>query len=299
MILVWGPADDPPVEHVLEALHDRGAPAVHIDDDALPALDFEVGFSPRPAGRLRSAGTTIELEKLTGLYLRPGEDRPDSRRPESVKAAAMLMAVAASAPATVVNRPFAGRSNGSKPLHLQQIANAGLKVPETLVTTDPAAALDFLREHGRLVYKSISAVRSIVATLDSDDQDRLAGVATGPVQLQRWIAGTDVRVHVVKERWWATAIESEADDYRYAARDGLAIAMRPIEIPPELGHRLVRLTAAMGLLVSGIDLRRTKGDEWFCFEVNPSPGFTYYEEATGQPIAEAIADLLCGTDPGG
>jgi D-alanine-D-alanine ligase-like ATP-grasp enzyme len=46
------------------------------------------------------------------------------------------------------------------------------------------------------------------------------------------------------------------------------------------------------LLVSGIDLRVTDNDEWFCLEVNPSPGFTFYEDATGQPVAEAIADLL-------
>ncbi len=48
----------------------------------------------------------------------------------------------------------------------------------------------------------------------------------------------------------------------------------------------------MGLLVAGIDLRLTPDDEWYCFEVNPSPGFTFYEDAGGQPIAAAIAGLL-------
>ena len=32
------------------------------------------------------------------------------------------------------------------------------------------------------------------------------------------------------------------------------------------------------------------------FEVNPSPGFTYYETNTGQPIAAAIASLLVDAD---
>jgi hypothetical protein len=50
----------------------------------------------------------------------------------------------------------------------------------------------------------------------------------------------------------------------------------------------------MGLLVSGVDLRRTADECWCCFEVNPSPGFTYYEGHTGQPIAGAIAALLTG-----
>ena len=46
------------------------------------------------------------------------------------------------------------------------------------------------------------------------------------------------------------------------------------------------------MLVAGIDLRLTPNDELFCFEVNSSPGFTFYEDSTGQPIAAAIADLL-------
>jgi hypothetical protein len=29
-----------------------------------------------------------------------------------------------------------------------------------------------------------------------------------------------------------------------------------------------------------------------CFEVNPSPGFSYYEGHTGQPISAAIARYL-------
>lgn len=294
MILVWGPADDPPVEHVLARLRSRGADAVHLDDRMLAPLGYDVTFGEAPAGWLETGGLTLDLDDLEAIYLRPGDGRPESRSREETDAAAMLLAVASSTPAIVVNRPAAGRSNCSKPLQLEQIAAAGLKVPDTLVTTDPAAARDFLREHGRIVYKSISATRSIVATLDARGADRLAGVVTGPVQLQRWIAGADVRVHVVGGTWWATRIDSEADDYRYAGRDGIAIAITPFEIPPALGRRLVRLSTRMGLLVSGIDLRLTEGGDWYCFEVNPSPGFTYYEEATGQPIADAVAGLLCG-----
>ena len=67
----------------------------------------------------------------------------------------------------------------------------------------------------------------------------------------------------------------------------------PTTIPDEIGRQLVDLTASMGLLVSGADLRFTASGRWYAFELNPSPGFSYYEEATGQPIASAIADLLC------
>ncbi len=52
-----------------------------------------------------------------------------------------------------------------------------------------------------------------------------------------------------------------------------------------------------GLLVSGIDLRHAKRDNrWYCFEVNPSPAFSYYEQYTGQTIAAAVARLLFQTE---
>jgi len=54
------------------------------------------------------------------------------------------------------------------------------------------------------------------------------------------------------------------------------------------------LAASLDLVVAGIDLRRTPDGEWYCFEVNPSPAFSYYESATHQPISAAIAALLAG-----
>jgi len=52
------------------------------------------------------------------------------------------------------------------------------------------------------------------------------------------------------------------------------------------------LVAALGLALAGVDLRRTPDGQWFCFEVNPSPGFTFYEPEDERPVADAIARLL-------
>lgn len=288
MILIWGPSDDPPVERMVAILRGRGIDVMHVDENALAALRYDITLGTMPTGWMATSDRKARVEELTGIYVRPGEC---SQGP-ATKASMMLLGIASCVRGAVVNRPSVGRSNWSKPFQLQMIAGAGFTVPDTLVTTDPEAARAFLAEHQRVVYKSISGVRSIVATLGSADAARLSGVATGPVQFQRWIDGGDVRVHVVGDRWFATAIDAAADDYRYASRHGADVAMAPLEIPIELGTRLVGLTQRLGLLVSGIDLRVTDNDEWFCLEVNPSPGFTFYEDATGQPVAEAIADLL-------
>jgi len=296
VILVWGPSDDPPLELVLAALRHRPVDVVHVGDGDLATLAYDVRLADRPTGWLQVEGREVALESVTGVYVRPGEEVAS---PEAAAAAGALLLVASCSAATVVNRPEAGRSNWSKPFQLGLIAAAGFAVPETLVTTDPAAAKAFLAQHQRLVYKSVSGVRSIVSTLDADDATRLDGVSTGPVQLQRWVDGRDVRVHVVGDRWFATEVESDAPDYRYAGLTGRSVRLAACQLPAEIGRRLVALTRHLGLLVSGVDLRRTLDGTWVCFEVNPSPGFSFYEECTGQPIAAAIADLLVGGGVGG
>jgi glutathione synthase/RimK-type ligase-like ATP-grasp enzyme len=294
VILVWGSADDPPTERILERLRERAVDVVHVDHGVLASLAYDVVLAPHPTGWLRIHGREVSVDDIAAVYLRPGDVLGS---PAAAAAARALMAVVSSGAATVVNRPASGRSNWSKPFHLGAIAAAGFAVPETLVTTDPTAARAFLAHHGRLVYKSVSGVRSIVATLDSGDTERLDGVRTGPVQLQRWIDGLDVRVHVVGDRWFATAVDCDAPDYRYAPLVGEDVAMAPCSVPDEIGLRLVALSRTLGLLVSGADLRLTPDGDWVCFEVNPSPGFTFYEDETGQPIAAAIADLLVGDPP--
>jgi D-alanine-D-alanine ligase-like ATP-grasp enzyme len=131
-------------------------------------------------------------------------------------------------------------------------------------------------------------VRSRVQRLRPEHAARLKSVAWCPTQFQAYVAGREHRVHVVRNEVFSCEIVSDADDYRYA--DG-EVELRPAWLPADVTQRCVRLTADQGLLVAGLDLRLTPEGEWYCFEVNPSPGFPYYEPASG-PIAEAIARLL-------
>ncbi len=292
MILVWGSQTDPPIARMLEALVARGADVCHIDESALATLRYDIVFDSPPKGWIESAGRRIAIDDLGGAYIRPADPVVGRAR----NAAVALLALASSMRGNVVNRPASGRSNASKPYQLGLIASAGFKVPDTLVTTDPGAARAFLGEHRRIVYKSLSGIRSIVATLDANDDARLDDVRSGPVQFQEYVPGLDVRVHVVGDRLFACSVRSTAADYRYAGAAGATAELSEFDLPEHVGRQLVSLTRAMGLLVAGADLRHTPDGSWVCFEVNPSPGFTWYEDATGHPIAEAIADLLVSSN---
>jgi glutathione synthase/RimK-type ligase-like ATP-grasp enzyme len=194
----------------------------------------------------------------------------------------------------VVNRSDPQGSNGSKPYQAQLIASYGLRVPETLVTNDPAAVLAFRQAHGTIIYKSMSGVRSIVKALDDDELARLDHIRWCPVQFQEFVPGIDVRVHVVNQDVHATEIVSDVLDYRYASRSGGSADLRATELPAELAARCVTLTAGLGLAFAGIDLRIGPDGEATCFEVNPSPAYSYYEANTGQPIAASLARYLAG-----
>jgi hypothetical protein len=300
LVLLWGLEADSPLAVVSEQLRLLGVPARFIDQRRVLETEIELVTGSDVGGSVRIGDKKTDLQEVTAVYLRPYETvrlpvivaaGPDSSAWEH---ACLVDDILASwseiTPAFVVSRCSAMASNSSKPYQLALIRSLGWSVPETLVTTDPATARDFWDLHGEVVYKSVSSIRSRVSRLRREHLERFSDIALCPTQFQQFIGGADHRVHVVGDEVFACEVLSTADDYRYAVED--CPEVRPCRLPRDLEDKCRKLASAMRLPVAGIDLRRTPRDEWFCFEVNPSPGFTYYEAATGQPIGAAIARLL-------
>ena len=245
------------------------------------------------ADRLRIGNRTIHLFDIDSVYLRAMGSRAAST-PRERMIVTSLWEFAESLPVLVVNRRQASHTNMSKPYQQRLIAQYGFQVPRTLVTMVPEEARMFYDEcHGRVIYKSISADRSIVKPLTLEDFPRLEQIRYCPVQLQEMIPGTDLRIHTVGDRLFATEVLSDGADYRYAERESKQRTMRAVELEPGLQTRCLNLAKGLGLSLSGIDLRRTPDGAYYCFEVNTSPGFTFFENYTGQRIGDALADLLC------
>jgi glutathione synthase/RimK-type ligase-like ATP-grasp enzyme len=303
MILLGGIPSESPIAFLAEALNRRGAEyrVFNQRKSAECAVDLAVG--PEGAeGELRMNGETFNLSDFAGVYVRFMDDRllpeldaePDNsplrRRTRALHDA--LYRWFEVADGRVVNRSDPQGSNGSKPYQAQLIARYGLRVPETLITNDPEAVLAFRAAHGAIIYKSISGVRSIVKQFAEEDVARLDDIRWCPVQFQALVPGTDVRVHVIDQDVHATEIISDATDYRYARRMGGSTALRATRLSDDLAERCILLTAGLGLAFAGIDLRLGPDGEATCFEVNPSPGYSYYEANTGQPIAASLARYL-------
>jgi glutathione synthase/RimK-type ligase-like ATP-grasp enzyme len=301
-VMLWGQPGDTPFEAVRSELARRNVAHLALEQERALEISCTLDVAERVEGVLELAAEAMAFDEIGAVYARPYESwrvlgraghAPHSD--EVRHGAALDQALYAwldVADALVINRPSAMASNGSKPYQAELIRAQGFRVPETLVTTDPDAAREFVVRHGAVIYKSVSGVRSIVSRVTEEAMARLDDVAWCPTQFQAQVPGVDYRVHAVGERIFACEIRTEADDYRYAGRRSIPVEMTVAELPNDITERCVALSRSLGLELSGVDLRRTAEGEWYCFEVNPSPGFTYYEQAAGQPIAAAVADLL-------
>ena len=305
MILVVGGLADTVTELVCSRLMDCGYPYRFLDLGFYPS-GYQVNWhwqdSGRPCGYIEGPDWKLELDELTGVYARYlGEE---GRVPHSdispVSAPAMyfeydsgLMALLEGLPCPVVNRVAGGMSNSSKAYQALLVRECGLLTPPTLVTNDPDAVRRFYKDCERqVVYKSLSGIRSIVRRLRPEHLERLPLLRYGPAQFQAFIPGENVRVHTVGDALFASCVHSEAVDYRYGAREGHDVVMEPAVIPTGVERACLRLARQLDLLLAGIDLKRAPDGSYYCFEVNPSPGFLYYEQHTRQPISTAVADLL-------
>jgi len=305
MILICGIPTETPIALIREQTDELNVPYVMFNqrDFSNMELSFEI-IGDCVTGELKIEDRSYRLEDFHGVYTRLMDDRllPELKNePENSQKRRYCRSLHDAlsrwyeiAPARVVNRTGPMGSNFSKPYQLQLIRNQGFMIPETLITNDPALVRDFLRRFGRIIYKSISSVRSIVQTLEDKDLERLNHIRWCPVQFQEFVEGTNVRVHTVNTEIFATSITTDTTDYRYASREGESPDLEPIDLPDELSDRCIRLSQSLGLPFAGIDLKITPDNKVYCFEVNPSPAFSYYENNTGQKIANAVVRYLAG-----
>ncbi len=305
MILLGGIPSEIPLAMVNKELDKLSVPHIMFNqrDFANTELSFEIS-NGIVRGMIQLKDREYRLEDIRGVYLRLMDDQrlpelheelPDSNKRRYCRALHdALIRWCEVTPARVINRMAAMSSNSSKPYQAQRIREHGFPIPETLITNDQDLVRDFQSKHKRIIYKSISGVRSIVQVLENGDLDRLDRIRWCPVQFQQFIEGTNLRVHVIGTSVFSTIVNSDVTDYRYAHQQGSDAELKAVSLPEEFEQRCVELSRSLGLEFSGIDFKITPTNDVFCFEVNPSPAFSYYEANTGQPIARTVARYLAG-----
>jgi glutathione synthase/RimK-type ligase-like ATP-grasp enzyme len=102
-----------------------------------------------------------------------------------------------------------------------------------------------------------------------------------------------IRLTVVDEQMFAAAIRAHSPaselDWR-AGQEHLSYEL--IEVPAAVASGVTELMTALGLRFGAFDFLLTPDDGWVFLEVNPNGQWAFIEQATGLPIAAAIADAL-------
>ncbi|HZN91517.1 MAG TPA: hypothetical protein VFB81_02395 [Myxococcales bacterium] len=196
----------------------------------------------------------------------------------------------------VVNPPAPASAVAFKPFQLRALRRLGAPVPRTLVTNDPDEVRRFAAAVAEVVYKPLEG-GALARVLDEEALERLELLRKAPAIFQERVRGADVRVVLVGGRV-ASSVEIAGTeegrhlDFRadptYARGEA---EYRPVRLPPGVERLCAGAARACGLVVAGVDLKRS-GDAWTFLELNGAPRYLDVERKTGEPIGAAIIEEL-------
>ncbi len=307
MLLLCGIPSERPMEYIAARASESGIPVVYWNQREFRKLEiqFQINNANEVKGSLTINKQPYNLDDFSGIFLRTLSENhlPEMKSLEPdhedylhcCRLHSLLYSWCEITPAVVMNRVSSMGSNSSKPYQASIIQQYGFKIPPTIITNDTEDVLEFVDRYKKVIYKSISGVRSIIQVLKKSDYERLNDIQYCPTQFQAYIEGTDYRVHVVGKKTFVTKIITNGIDYRYTARDDNGwTQLECSTLPDHVLASCLELSHGLGMTLSGIDLRMTPAEEVYCFEVNPCPGFSYYEAHTNQPISLEIVRTLAG-----
>jgi len=194
-----------------------------------------------------------------------------------------------------------------KLLQLTLATDEGLTVPDSLVTSDPVEIRSAFRSwDGRMIAKLVGGQvvapsadeQHVVYTTLLEETDLVddAALAACPALYQRLVEKAfELRVTIVGDELFACRIDSQsvADatiDWRRAGP--LEVGLEACELEPDIVRMCLALTRRLHLQFAGIDLIVTPDGETVFLELNAAGTWAWIQEATGMPIAAAIADNL-------
>jgi ATP-grasp ribosomal peptide maturase len=303
---------DPTADYVISELNQRGEPVFRCDPGEFPQR-------LRVAARLDHAGLgwrgslclperEVDLAEIgCAYYRRPTifdvpTDMGEQVRRWAIAEARMGLGGVLSALPRWLNHPAAIGAAEYKPVQLAHAHACGLTVPATIVTNDPIEAAKFVADVGQTICKPFTPAtvtdgdthRSVfttpVAVAEIDESIRLTAHL-----LQAWVPKQyEVRLTVIDEVFLAARIDAGSDtasvDWR-ADYDALTYTPLP-EVPAPVRVGVMALMGQLGLRFGALDFVVTPDDQWIFLEINPNGQWAFIEDATGQPIAAAIADAL-------
>jgi hypothetical protein len=192
-----------------------------------------------------------------------------------------------------VSHPLATRLAENKLVQLRAAARAGLRIPATLVSQDPARIRNFCARHPGAIIKPVATPRGVelartaVVSQELLDQDDV--LALTPEIYQECIPGErHLRILVMGERGDGALIEAKDLDWRF----DLNVPVRPYPLSSTLEQGLCATLRELGLAMGIFDVKLTDEGEPVFIEVNSQGQFLFVEGLCGIPLADRFAAFL-------
>jgi glutathione synthase/RimK-type ligase-like ATP-grasp enzyme len=319
VVLVLTNPGDEVASRVIVRLGQCGAEIARFDLAELPqrsTLTMSLGHH-RSISRINPAASPpiVLGDVMSVWYRRPSDFRiPSYERRQTAQFArtelnAALGGMLRSLECFWMNHPGAIIDASYKVEQLTRAGMLGLRVPDTCITSEPAAAREFYNAHGgEVIIKALGDPRvyspgegdgpvSMIFTslLSPDAVSKFDRVRDAPVLLQEHVRkSSDIRVTVVQEEIFAVSIDSQEKaestvDWR---RSGWRLPHQIIDLPAELRQRLIALTKSYNLSFSCIDLIESRHGDYVFLELNPIGEWGWIERVTGLNITESIVTAL-------
>ncbi len=309
---------DSVADRVIAELALRGVPVARLDQADIPLrvwLDGRISTGRPWSGRLFGAeGTLVDLASVHAVWHRhtkqfvvnEGMSGPEKAFAYGEARRGYGGILAALSGCLWVNDPMAAARAEYKPVQLSAATAAGLRIPQTIITSDPHTAYDWARQLTRpVIYKPLDGVWHadegqvrVIYTSPVTDLDDLLDPALGKTAhlFQEQIRKAfEARVTIVGSQVFAVRIDAGSPAARTDWRsDYGALAYSLIELPTDVAAGLVDLHRRLGLVYGAADLICDEAGNWVFLETNQSGEWGWLAAETGVPVAAALADLLSG-----
>jgi glutathione synthase/RimK-type ligase-like ATP-grasp enzyme len=203
-----------------------------------------------------------------------------------------------------VSQPAAIYQAENKLYQLKIAGKLGFTLPDTLVTNERSALLDFYQAHaGEVIIKPLfnsrpaqpSGQQQVLFTnrLDPAHLTHLDRYTLTPSIYQRNIAKAyEVRVTIVGTAVFAAAVDSQTSPVTHQDWRRARLPFRAYELPPAVAQRCVALVEELHLRFGAIDLIRSVDGQYYFLEINPNGQWAWLEMECGLPISQALITEL-------
>ncbi len=193
-----------------------------------------------------------------------------------------------------INNPEASRNAENKLWQLRAATQAGLRVPRTLISQDPASIREFCRSlNNNVIVKTVTGTYKVPLSPGKVDEALLASdesLRLSPAIYQEKISGNrHLRIQVFGDQIHAALITCDQLDWRFYLNKS---TVEPYSLSSDFESRIHTVMRLLGLRMGIFDFKLTPEGDPVWFEVNPQGQFLFIEGLSEVKLTNVFTDFL-------